>query len=1170
MEEAALTIGFRLRRQSRVQRILVAISVLTVATFAWSQSSTTGLLKGEITDPAGRNVSGAEVRATNQATNEQRAVKSGAEGVYVIPLLPPGNYSIDVEARGFARSTLDGVVVVVTETTVQNIPLKVGASTTTVDVKVEAPVVETSTTALGDVVTGQQVQSLPLVSRNFTQIMTLSAGVVASVTQADSPGLGNGGQIPTTEGQGENVNGARASDINFRMDGVDVNDYDASGFGIPIPNPDTIQEFKVQTGMYDAEYGRDAGANVNLVTKTGTSTFHGSLFEFWRNDVLNANDFFLNENGTSRPELKQNQFGGTIGGPIVRNKLFFFGSYQGTRQIDGVYNRETFYSPLTTNDRSAASIANLFAGQMGLGYICQCPGFGPAIDPSNSPGDVFPYNINPVALALLEETLPNGKFLFPTANPANDLVSLSDPTNFSENQYMANFDYNQSTKNTIQGRFFTAPESLIDPFGFGVLNGANLPGSPSTTKSNFLVASITDNYMFRPNLFNQIRIGYDRISARTTPDSPFTFSGIGVDSSAQNNNKPSVTIAGSDNFNAGIYAPNAQDLFNFEDDIAWVRGHHSLRFGTGVVRNYLVNSGEEYYGSVNFPAWPDFLLGMNGTENGTAGVPGFPPNGFSNVLYSLQLLGVLAGHARNWEVSAYGQDDFRVNSKLTLNLGLRWEWLPPFTNLGGRATNINPALINPDPPPAGSLSGYVVPANWTLPVPAGVVKSGINGFAPGTGNNTWGPRIGFAWSVLPQNDRVVVRGGYGIYYSAVTGNSQFQSIPGLPWADIDVFVPPLNGAASWQQPFQEPIPPLSAFPFFEAYAPGTDLSPIATQLTIRPGITQEFSFNLQTAITQTMSLQVGYVGSNANHLIYSHSINQAELATPENPIRGQTTSTLANLTLRVPYEGFDPANFLEQGSEGRSNFNAMEVTLKKNLSHGLQFLAAYTWSKTMGTGAANIVESTFGGGTTGDQNNLYAGYGEANFSRRNRLIFSPVYEMPNFYHGGGALGKLTGGWALSGVLTLQSGTPLTFLNDNAENLFGTTSDFAYLDPTNTGCNDSLNIGGSVRSRLNEYFNVNCFTGPPVISSDGGTAFGNTKPGVMRGPSQHNLDISLRKSTPLTEKTGLEFRAEFFNVFNSTQYANPDTTYSDELPAFGAITHTSVAARVGQLALKLHF
>src|SRR5580704_5806803 len=386
------------------QSMLVAGTILCLIPIALAQTSTTGGAKGEVTDPQGRIVPSADVRVTNQQTHEVRAVKTGQDGSYVVPLLPPGNYQIDIEAAGFARATLTGVVIVVTETNVQNVPLKVGAATISVEVKVQAPLVETSTNALGDVVSGEQVESLPLVNRNFTQIMTLSAGVVASVTDSTELGRGSGGVIPTSEGQGENINGARASDINFRMDGVDVNDYDASGFGVPIPNPDTIQEFKVQTGMYDAEYGRDAGANVNLITKTGSNAFHGNLFEFWRNDVLNANDFFLNENDVPRPELKQNQFGGTFGGPLIKNKLLFFGSYQGTRQINVVSVRQTFPSPLTTNDRSPASLGAIFGGQQGLQYIFGPPGFGPPIADDGS-------NINQVALNLLQMKLPNGQFL---------------------------------------------------------------------------------------------------------------------------------------------------------------------------------------------------------------------------------------------------------------------------------------------------------------------------------------------------------------------------------------------------------------------------------------------------------------------------------------------------------------------------------------------------------------------------------------------------------------------------------------------------------------------------------------------------------------------------------------------------------------------------------------
>ena len=424
-------------------------ALLGLCLTGWAQTSTTGLLRGMVTDPSGRVISRADLHLTNERTNEVRTGKTGSDGAYIVPLLPPGAYRVDIDAIGFARATVTPVVIAVTETNVTNITLKVGSESTKVEVKGTPPIVETGTNALGDVVTTAQLEALPLVNRNFTQIMTLSAGVIASVTDATELGRGSGGQIPTTEGQGENVNGARASDISFRMDGVDVNDYDAAAFGVPIPNPDSIQEFKVQTGMYDAEYGRDAGAVVNLVTRTGSNDFHGNVFEFWRNDVLNANDYFFNQNGVPRPELKQNQFGGTLGGPVSRNKLLFFGSYQGTRQINGVSSRQTFFSPLTTNDRSAASIGALFAGQQGLQYIFGPPGFGPAIAADGS-------NINPAALKLLQLKLANGQYLFPTANPANDLVSVSAPASFNENQYMGNLDLLESPNNTIQGRFFTA------------------------------------------------------------------------------------------------------------------------------------------------------------------------------------------------------------------------------------------------------------------------------------------------------------------------------------------------------------------------------------------------------------------------------------------------------------------------------------------------------------------------------------------------------------------------------------------------------------------------------------------------------------------------------------------------------------------------------------------
>jgi hypothetical protein len=1122
------------------------------------QTATTGEVRGTVHDVSGAIVPGAEVTVTSMSSGEHRMVKAGKDGSYTVPLLQPGKYTVEIVASGFEHDIHQGNVVLVTETTVVNGKLKPGSVETTVEVDDSAPLIDTTSNALGDVVASEQVQALPLVNRNFTQIIDLSAGVTSSVTKAEELGRGSGGQVPEAEGGGINVQGARASDNNFQLNGVNVNDFGGSGLGIPIPNPDTIQEFRVQTGMYDAEYGRVAGANVDVITKTGSNAFHGDIFEFLRNDALNANDYFVKQNGGSRPELKQNQYGGTVGGPILKNKLLFFASYQGTRQINGVQSRQTFASPAFTDDRSAAAIGALFAGQRGL-FQNIFGGVGPAIAADGS-------NVNPVALTLLQYKLPNGQYLYPSPNPATGLVSLDPPASFYENQYMGNFEYIQSSKNTIEGRFFVAKSNQSNQLPG---NGGNLAGIPQLTDQEYLTASLSDSYALTAHMFNQIRFGYARSISNQKPQSPFSFSDLGITSAAQNNNLPEIAVAGSDTLNAGSYAPYTQNNFDLEDDFSWVKGRNNFRLGGGVTRSQQANNGENYNGEVDFATWPDFILGLNGLQNGTADAVGLP---FSNVYFSFDLLGILSADTRTWDVSGYFQDDYKVSPRLTVNAGVRYEWLPPFSALHGRATNINPALINPNPGDAGSYAGFTAPSDYPGTVPDGVTRTKINSFIPGADNHTFAPRIGFVYQLLPNSDKLVLRAGYGIYYSAVTGNSEFQSVPSLPWADLRIFTPPYNGGSSFADPFEEPIPALSAFPFYQPYSDNSDIDFIATQQNARPGITQEYTLNLQNQMTKSLLFQIAYVGSGANHLIYSHSINQAGNATPQNPIRGETTNTIANLSARVPYEGFDPAQFLEQFSEGRSNYNALEVTVKKNMSHGLQLLAAYTWSKTMTTGASSVVGSTFGGGSVGDQNNLYADYGPADFSRPNRLIVSAVYKLPSLHEGPGFAKLMANGWQLQGVGTFQSGTPLTFTNSDASNLYGTMADHAYLDNTLPGCAKiNLHLSGSVQSRTGEYFNTTCFNNPPAISDDGGTGFGNTRAGMLRGPDQHNLDLALSKITAIahSENVNLEFRAEFFNALNSAQFANPDTAYSDGV-AFGQITGTSVASRIGQVALKLHF
>jgi hypothetical protein len=1152
--------------------VAVLASLLLSPQPSWTQTASTGALKGTVADATGAVIAGAQVKVTNASTGEVHSVKSQSDGSYAVPLLLPGRYRVEISHEGFKKQNQVGLVIHVTETAVLNVRLEVGAVSTVVQVAATPEVVQTDTSTLGEVVSEQTVESLPLVNRNFTQITDLSAGVVSPVTLADELGRGSGGLDPLEDGSGTNVNGGRAYDNSYQMNGVNINDFTGAGAisgGIPIPNPDTIQEFKVQTGLYDAGYGRNAGANVDIVTKTGSSKFHGSVYEFWRNDVLNANDYFLKEGGAPRPELKQNQFGGTIGGPIVKDKLLFFGAYQGTRQVNGLVGRQTVFGPVDpltnlplplTDDRSPAGIGAVFAGTRGffqdfLQKIYGVP-FGPAIAADGS-------NINPVALKVLQAKFPNGQYVFPSPNPVTDLISFSVPASFNEEQGMANVQFLQSSKNTLEGRTFFASSNQTNNFPGQAVGGGNLPGVPVTTQNFFTVDSISDNYTFSPNLINQFRFGYDRSRVTNiTATPPFTYSSLGVTSAATNNDLACLVINGSYDLGTSWPSEWVQNLYDLQDTLSWVHGHHNVRFGGGLTQARLGVGKYRFYGENFFLSWPDFLLGLNGTQNGTFGL-------FSNVYLSFDGLGLFDSRNIEWEANGYAQDDFKVNDRLTLNLGFRYEWLPPGYSALGHETNFDRSLINPNPPASGSYQGYVVPANYPAsdPFPAGVTKFSTNSSLLGTGQHAVAPRFGFSYKLLPNSNGFVLHGGYGIYYSSTFADAQSQGSSGPPFTDFRINTSP---TATEADPFTEPIPPLSAFPIFIPYSPTTSLSTQLDPRNFRPAMTQQYTLSLQSELSRNLMLEVAYVGTNADHLIRSLYMNQAALASASNPIRGQTTNTVANVALRVPYEGFNVSGFREEQTEGRSNYNSLQVTLKKRLSKGLQVLASYTWSRTLDTDAAYVTDTAIGGGGhPGDQYAPHAGYGPSSFSRPHRLIVSYLYDFPQFNHGPAFARYALSGWAISGVTTFQAGTPLTITYADQNNVYGIPTNYASYAP---GCS-AANAGyhGSVSHRVTEYFNTSCFTSAPIVGDDGvADGFGNTSTGILRGPDQRNFDLALSKTTKLGrwESANVEFRAEFFNAFNTTQFANPSTGF--QAAGFGVITGTSVAPRVGQLALKLHF
>jgi hypothetical protein len=1147
-------------------RLLVFLIMLgALVSVSIAQTAGTGAIAGTVTDPGGAVVVGASISVIDGATGETRTAVSASNGTYLVPLLRPATYRVEVSKSGFKVSVSDDVSVHVTETATLNMKLDVGSVKETVEVTGAGEQLQTETSALGRVADALVVESMPLVTRNYTQIIGLSTGVSADVTNAGELGRGNAsnGGDPFVAAGGSN------NDNNFQMNGVEINDFQQSGSfsgGVAVPNPDTIQEFKVQTGQYDASYGRDAGANVNVVTKTGSNQFHGSVFEFFRNDALNANEWFRNENGEPRQVLRQNQYGMTFGGPIVKDKLLFFTSYQGTRQTNGVDPScsSTFSTPPLTNDRSAVALGALFYGQPTFIQELLGPGVGPSVAQDGS-------NISAPALALLQMKLPNGQYLYPTPQRIDTSLpfveqgsySVSNPCPFYEEQFMTNADWNQSTKSQWQVRFFFVNGSQQNTLFGTAIGGATAPGFPYVIKQHFRNFSLTYNHTFSNSLLNQAEIGYHRIFSADVQNEVFTYPQIGVTIAGPFDDNPEIYAAGLPTVGGnGQNIILAQNTYVLQDTVAWQRGHHSIRFGGGATRPQDNQVSYQFLGGLFFLTPSDFLLGQAGTPYGLP---------FGNVYGSIDEPLDAARAFRVLDANAYFQDDYKVNSRLTLNLGFRYERLGDVSDALGRVANFNQYAADPNPPAGGSYQGLMVASNYrgSLTPPPGVVKGDNKLGIAGEGQNTWDPRIGFAW-MLPGSEKVVLRGGYGVFHAHIGGQSFLQTVSNQPWGltreslGTDPTLTFANPFAFLGQP--------STLPAFTPYSPTTALSPFSFNYYWRPPLIQRFSLNVQTEISKGLMLEIGYIGTRGLHLTQQGLPDQALEASASNPIRGQTDNTLANLLLRAPIQGFSISSWNQIDSEGASWYNALEASLTKRFSHGLQFLASYTWAKELSTDyGASIYPN--GGLSIGNQNDPSARCGADPQVRPQRLIVSYVYAPTFFEHRGALVRNTLGGWKIAGVTTIQDGHPLAVLNTNAFNLYGINgpdADFAQLGPNCTV--SQVTTSGSVQSKINHFINQSCFTAPyPTMSSDGGTAFGNTRPGLFRGPAQNNTDLSLIKNfSPRwpNEQAGVEFRAEMFDAFNHPQFGDPG--FAVDGAGFGQITGTSVAPRIVQFALKLMF
>jgi hypothetical protein len=1123
-------------------------------------AQSTGTLRGVVQDSAQAVVPNATVALTNLGTNRQAQTTTSAVGAYSFTFLPPGQYRVTVDAPGFATLTRDKIPVDINGVAEIDVTLQVGSASQAVTVSGVPPQLQTTTSSLGTTVDDAMMQSIPLSSRNFTQILTLSPGVTANVVDAGALGR-NSVNI--------SANGGRPWDNNIVFNGMDADNPMSQGFddapdktGIPVPSPDAIEEFKVQTGLYDSEFGKEGGGTVNIVTKSGTNQFHGSAFEFFRNTALDANGYFQNATGSPKPVFRQNQYGGTLGGPIVKDRLFFFGSYQGTNQANAISSTSniTTFLPVLGN-RSAQAIGALWGGQTGV--------FGGVPIAANG------SNINPVALALINAKLPNGQYAIPAPQVLTSSTvgfsSLSAPAIFNENQFIADIDVTVNSKQSVSFKslYSRDPESL--PFQ----TSTNVLGFGENDYHSNLNFALSHTYILSPSMVNELRIGYSRNYVNQVPVNPISATSLGMVPPTQLDGTPSFLISGL--FELGTNRNNNQLIRQHEgeisDTLSKSKGRHQLRFGgdyEAVRTKYSDLFVQE--GELDINSFPDLLLGTSSAQNGT-------PQ--SNISEALGGNGKGAVYPAMNNFALFAQDDFQMSSQLTLNLGLRYQFSGEPYNSNGEWSNFDFRLYPQDgPPPGGTLSGLVLPANVpsSVPIPAGVTKLGHNTLADGQNWLGLSPRVGFAWRPLKTNNSLVVRGGYGIFWSTLPATFSIGVSEEQPFYYSVIAGGSTNPNTTLQNPFSG-VPPLSAFPIYTPLQLGSNpvIYPFDPSMTLPH--TQQYSGNAQGELKGIL-FQVGYVGSQTTNIGGFVQDNQAGLASASSPIHGQTTNSQENVLLRVPFIGFGPGEdsigmFRNTyctsvqacltkpygGNPFFSRYNSVQFSATKRYSKGLAFTAAYTYSRT----TSNIDGSTTGrqqslGGPSGDYHDPLDG--TPSFSRSNVFSGSYVYDLPKVGSFSGYRGGFVNGWSISGVVIVESGLPYNVTDSRAGTILGISGSQAQFAPGMGPGNLSVS-----NHTLSHWFNTNAFTTPPVVAD--GTGIGNAPWNFATGPGFWNTDFALAKQIPLTEAVHMELRGEYFNLFNHANFANPGSNVADP-SSFGVVSNTVSSPRIAQIAARVRF
>ncbi|MFN0171861.1 MAG: carboxypeptidase regulatory-like domain-containing protein [Bryobacteraceae bacterium] len=1123
------------------RNIVVGFSAicLSLCTAPLSGQQESASITGQITDASGGVVPGAVVTIRNQASGISFVSTSDADGFYRAPQLRPAVYTLSVTAAGFSTAVREGIEARVNDRLRVDLALQTGTVNESIQVTGAPPLLQTEDATMGQVIDNQKIVELPLNGRSWLQLALLSPGAVTYGTY-DSY---------NPQSQVMNLGGNRTAQTDFLIDGADNNSFVIAGGAQAHPPVDSLQEFKVQTNNYTADTGRLGGAVVNATIKSGTNNFHGTAYDFLRNRELNARNFFASPTA-SKPQFTRNQFGASLGGPVVRNQFFFFANYEGNRnRQDSVLTRQVF-----TDEQKAGDFSSLLRAQVGTDALGR-PVLGGAVFDPNSLQTLpngslvrnpFPNNIIPAdRIRPASRTMIN---LVPKPN-------VSGSPNFVRNAgssrnidtLLAKVDWVRSVKDTITGRFIYADTTQRTTAALGLpADGVRDGAAGGSLEPNQRTANAAWTHIFRPSDLNEFRLGYLRSTARIlnlTPDQDLN-SKYGVvafpDAGPPAGGLAVLSVAGFTPIGSGGTGSQPIVKYELSDSYTAIRGAHNLKFGFRIGRKIFYNQlvCTNCRGTMSF----------NGVYTNQ---PGF--GGVGNAVADF-LLGIGSGgqwrnrasaYEHSQDVLAYAQDQWRISSKLTVTAGIMYAYNPASYEVYGNSSNVLFDLATRKAeivvPSRQSEAAFNAMRNVLFPFMTVRRDPELSRGGVRDPKLNLAPRLGIAWQL---NRKTVVRTGYGIFHGFPDVVNAVPSLnpPTRVW--LNLTANNVNPTLILDRPL------VSANPFST-----TLVSPVMTARdpNTRPNLTQMYNVSIQREVASHLLLEVGYMGNRSSRILINAPVNEAAPALPNDTSSPQSRRRVTSLLGAINY----------MSPQGYSNYNALSFSTERRFSQGLSVLASFTWSRALGVAPA--ITEGINGVAIQDPTNLAREYGPLEFDVVRRFVASYLYELP-FGRGKHFLSKspravdlVLGGWQINGITTMQGGFPLT-----------PTLSYS-LGKTDTVSRPNL-IGDPTQSsrQPHNWITAAAFAIPTNAEIAAGNFFGTQGVGVVRAPGLVNFDFSLFKSVDVREGMRVQFRAECFNATNTPYFGSPGSVgLTLGTPTFGRVT-SATDPRVVQFGLKFIF